>query len=78
MSYAKLAEVIENLPPEQQAAVFDFAEFLLVRHNETNQSLISPINLSNALTDLLANPLQVDANFSVIKRDELYDRACFH
>lgn len=32
MGHAQLLEVLENLPPERQAEVLDFAQFLAARH----------------------------------------------
>lgn len=76
MSYTKLIAVMENLPPAQQAQIFDFAKFLAMRCDIVKSSpAISGIVFSS-LADLLTHPLEVKAGFRVIKREELYDRAC--
>lgn len=73
MGHAELIALFEKLPPERQAEVFDFAESLATRCHTDTGAADSP---SQSLAQLLAHPLKVKEGFTVMKRDELYDRAC--
>jgi hypothetical protein len=72
MGYAELINVLEKLPPERQAEVFDFAEFLAGR-SLTNKEAAA--GSAQTLADLLTHPLAVKEGFAVMSRDEIYDRA---
>lgn len=72
MGYAEFIDMLKTLPPEQQAEVFDFAEFLATRSRAANKGAGSAMK---SLADLLAHPLEVKEGFKVMKRDECYDRA---
>lgn len=76
MGYAELIDVLNTLPPEQQAEVFDFAEFLAARSRAANEGAGSGAEPARSLADLLTHPLEVKEGFNVMKRDERYDRAC--
>jgi hypothetical protein len=78
MGHAKLIEVVEKLSSEQQANVFNFAEFLLVRYGIVKSNLANAGIIPKSLADLLAHPLEVRTGFNVVKREELYDRDCIH
>jgi len=72
MGYAEFLDVLKKLPPEQQAEVFDFAEFLATRRRAAMRNEPAA---TKSLTDLLAHPLEVKEGFKVMKRAECYDRA---
>jgi hypothetical protein len=76
MGYAELIDMLEKLPSEQQAEVFDFAEFLALRCRETAEHMIEDSGSGKLLADFLEHPLEVTSSFVVTRRDELYDRAC--
>lgn len=76
MGYAELIDLVEKLPPERQAEVLDFAEFLVASCRAASEGTVSAKTASQSLADLLAHPLKVKDGFTVMKRDELYDRAC--
>ncbi len=76
MGYAELIDMLEKLPRERQAEVFDFAEFLARRCRETGEHMILDSGSSKLLADFLDHPVAVGHDFAVVKhRDELYDRA---
>ena len=72
MGYAEFIDMLKTLPPEQQAEVFDFAEFLATRKRAATGN---EKEATKSLADLLAHPLEVKEGFKVMQRDECYDRA---
>ncbi len=72
MGYAELINVLERLPPERQAEVLDFAEFLAKR---SSASHAETTDTAKALTDLVAHPIEVKEGFALMSRDEIHDRA---
>lgn len=74
MGYTELIKVLESLPSERRAEVFDFAEFLAARCREESAPAVEESS-RKSLADLLADPLKVEPGFTVSRRDELYDRA---
>jgi hypothetical protein len=48
MGFAELINVIEKLPPERQAEVFDFAEFLAARFASAGATGLPPTDWKNA------------------------------
>lgn len=75
MGYAELIKTMERLPAERQAEVFDFVEFLATRCHATDESGAGAGLPPAALVELLSHPIEVKENFTVLKRDEIYDRA---
>lgn len=73
MGNTELVALFEKLPPKRQAEVFDFTEFLATYCCDDTEAVVLP---SQSLAELLAHPLKVRQGFTVMKRDELYDRAC--
>ena len=67
MGYAELIRVLERLPPQRQAEVFDFAEFLAQRcASDGPEFVASP---RGALAELRAHPYKINA-FTPLTRDE--------
>lgn len=75
MGYAELIDMLKRLPPDQQAEVFDFAEFLATRSRAASEGTANGVKITRTLADLLAHPLKVKEGFKVMQRDERYDRA---
>lgn len=73
MGYAELIDLLEKLPPERQAEVVDFAEFLAARQELEVREAQSR---RAGLLELMAHPLPVIRPATPFNRDELYDRKC--
>lgn len=69
MGYTELIAVLERLPADRRAEVFDFAQFLASRCPSDQAP-------SAALAELLTDPAEVSMSFKPLSRDEMHDRAC--
>lgn len=73
MGYAELIKILEGLPPQRRAEVFDFAEFLAARCHQDQSAVLS--HDEQPLAKFLNAPLAVKEPFRPLSRDEIYDRA---
>lgn len=72
MGYSELIAILERLPPERRAEVFDFAEFLADRAGVGQAGATPSVR---PLAEFKNKPIPVLEPFTTWCREDLYDRS---